>query len=109
MPTRRTVLTAAISLPVMALLMPKTALAAHHNVRIQSMRFSPNMLTIKAGDTITFENRDAMEHTATAADKSWTTGNLRRGKSASLTFPDKGEFKYICRWHSEMTGTIIVE
>lgn len=107
--TRRHTLKAIFSLPAFALLTPQSAAAAQHTVRMQSMRFSPSKLTIKAGDTVLFENKGTMEHTATARDDSWDTGNLRRGKSASITFPDKGQFKYVCRWHGSMTGTIIVE
>ena len=88
---------------------PKRSRSAEHKVRMQSMRFSPVTLTIKAGDSVVFENRGPMEHTATSKDKSWDTGNLRKGKSATITFPNKGTHKYDCRWHSAMQGTIIVE
>lgn len=107
--TRRKLLTAALALPVLSFLRPSAAEAAEHKVRIQSMRFSPVTLTINVGDSVVFENRGPMEHTATAKDKSWDTGNLRKGKSGTITFATKGEFNYDCRWHSEMQGTIIVE
>ena len=107
--TRRNLLKTALMLPALSFLRPSDAEAAEHKVRMQSMRFSPVTLTIKAGDSVDFENRGPMEHTATAKDKSWDTGNLRKGKSATITFPNKGTFKYDCRWHSAMQGTIIVE
>jgi len=107
--TRRHLLCTALALPLFSVLRPNRAEAAQHKVRIQSMQFSPNTLVIKAGDSVVFENRDVMEHTATAKDDSWDTGNLRKGKSAVITFETKGEFPYICRWHGGMRGKIRVE
>ena len=107
--TRRHLLCTSLALPLLTALRPQLAEAAQHKVRIQSMQFSPNTLVIKAGDSVVFENRDVMEHTATAKDDSWDTGNLRKGKSATITFETKGEFNYICRWHGGMRGKIRVE
>ncbi len=108
MPTRRSVLKATLAAPLLMVAGTGQAAAASHKVRIQSMSFSPSKLKVKAGDTVVFENRDALEHTATALDESWDTGNLRAGKSATITFAKKGEFKYFCRWHKNMRGVIIV-
>lgn len=107
--TRRRFIFTSLALPPLSVLRPRPAEAVQHKVRIQSMQFSPATLVIKAGDSVVFENRDALEHTATAKDGSWDSGNLRKGKSATLIFDRKGEFDYICRWHGGMRGKIRVE
>lgn len=107
-PTRRRALALLAAAPAAALALAAPARAATHNVSIKNRRFTPADLTIKAGDSVTWVNGDGMDHTATARDKSWTTKNLPGGASATVTFADKGTFKYICRWHPGMKGTITV-
>jgi plastocyanin len=96
------------SAPAAALALVSPARAASHSVSIKNSRFNPSDLTIKAGDTVTWSNADGMDHTATARDKSWTTKNLPGGSSDAVTFATKGTFKYVCRWHPGMKGTITV-
>ena len=103
---RAAALLAAAPAALAALALP--ARAASHTVRINNRKFSPSKLTIKAGDTVTWSNEDGMDHTATAADKSWSTDSLSSGQSGSITFAQKGEYRYICRWHPGMTGKIVV-
>jgi heme/copper-type cytochrome/quinol oxidase subunit 2 len=61
------------------------------------------------GDTVTFVNKDAAPHTATAEDKSWDSGNLNQGDSWTLKVEKVGTFKYICTYHPTMKGTLIVK
>ena len=108
MASRRKALITLLSAPFLLAVGAQEAEAAQHKVRIQSMRFSPSTLKVKVGDTVVFENRDSLDHTATALDDSWDTGNLGSRKSGAITFATKGEFKYFCRWHKGMRGKIIV-
>lgn len=82
--------------------------AATHAVSIRNSKFRPATLTIKAGDTVTWQNDDGLEHTATARDKSWSTKSLSGGSSGSITFTQKGTHKYFCKWHPGMKGKIVV-
>ncbi len=113
MTSRRTALKTALkaffAAPFMLTAAALPAQAAQHKIRIQSMRFSPSTLKIKAGDTVVFENRDSADHTATDEAGAWDTDNLRSGKSATITFSEKGTSKYFCRWHKGMRGKIVVE
>lgn len=106
---RRSFLQGALALPALVLASTRPAKAATHTVRIKSMQFSPARLTIKAGDSVVFENADGPAHTATADNGSFDTGNLSSGKSASVTFSEAGEIKYFCRWHRSMRGKITVQ
>lgn len=80
-----------------------------HVVEIVNFAFSPGKLTIKAGDRVTFINKDEVGHSATADDESFDTGMLDQDKSKEVTFSEDGEFPYYCLPHPGMKGTIVVE
>ncbi|WP_299303957.1 cupredoxin family copper-binding protein [uncultured Litoreibacter sp.] len=101
--TLKTILAAAALLATTSL-----ALAADHTVTITGFSFQPANLTIAAGDTVTFVNKDGAPHTATAKRGGFDTGNLSRGKAAKITFASAGSFAYFCKIHPSMTGSIKV-
>jgi plastocyanin len=86
--------------------------------------FSPNPVTIKEGDTITWINNDNQFHTVTSGSPSSTGGAAARkvfdsglsgpnaltmkGKRFSHTFNEKGVFPYFCQLHPTMIGKVIV-
>lgn len=89
---------------------PASAAASKvHIVEIVEFAFSPSKLTIKAGDSVKFINKDAVSHSATADDKSFDTGMLGQDKGKEVTFSEEGEFSYYCLPHPGMKGTITVE
>jgi plastocyanin len=54
-------------------------------------------------------NNDTAPHTVTAKDKSFDTGTIDPGKTATFTAPTKpGTYDYICTIHPYMKGTLIV-
>ncbi len=61
-----------------------SARAATHAVEISDFAFGPADLTVTAGDTVTWTNLDAVEHTATGTI--FDTGLLAQGESYSVTF-----------------------
>ncbi|WP_306256807.1 cupredoxin family copper-binding protein [Pararhizobium sp. IMCC21322] len=85
------------------------AQAADIKADIKGMAFSPATITVSVGDTITFTNRDGAPHTATAADGSFTTATLRKGKSETIAFDSAGTFAFFCKIHRGMKGTIVVQ
>jgi LPXTG-motif cell wall-anchored protein len=85
------------------------ARAATHAVAIADFAFSPPMLTITAGDTVTWTNEDPVVHTATSATGAFDSGDLAQGDSFSFTFTTPGTYAYICTPHPEMTGQIVVQ
>ena len=95
------------TLPVLA----ATAARAQttHTVTITNFAFTPQDLTIAAGDTVTWVNEGSAGHSAwESAGDAFDTGIIRRGNSASLTFTSAGQFNYRCRPHGNMTGTITI-
>lgn len=78
-------------------------------VEIKDFSFQPKTLTVKAGTTVTFLNKDITGHSATADDKRFDTGILRQGESATVTFDTVGTYAYHCTPHPNMQATITVE
>jgi plastocyanin len=84
-----------------------TAAAA---VSIDNFTFSPQQLTVKAGTTVTWTNKDDIPHGIAA------TGNTFKRSAAmdtddnySFTFTTPGTYQYFCYIHPHMTGMIVVE
>lgn len=67
-------------------------------------------VTVRVGDTVTWENRGTVFHNATADDGTFRSGNLRAGQSYSYTFTRPGEYAYACTLHvaEEMFGRVVV-
>ena len=82
---------------------------AGDSVAIVDFEFGPEEITVPAGTTITFTNRDKAAHTATADDSSFDTEELGKGDSAEETFEDPGMYSYYCRFHVFMKGSVVVE
>ncbi len=66
-------------------------------------------VVVKAGTTVTWENRDNTQHTttSTASPPLWDSGILNPGQQFSHTFNTPGTFSYICNVHP-MAGTVVV-
>lgn len=72
--------------------------------------YSVNVLTVKAGTTVTWSNDDpGIIHTVTSADGLFDSGFLNEGGTWSYTFEEPGEFEYFCSPHPWMRAKIIVE
>ncbi len=71
--------------------------------------YSPNILTVPVGTTVTWINKDVSVHTVTDRGRLFNSGNMRKGKKWSYTFTEIGEFDYYCIPHPWMVGKVIVE
>lgn len=86
-----------------------------NEIWLQNIAFSPNTLTISAGTTVKWTNKDGITHTVTsglpgAPDAIFDSGNLGNGSTFSYTFNTKGTFKYYCKIHGAMmTGSVTVQ
>lgn len=75
-------------------------------VKVSGLGFEPAVLTVHRGDRITWDNTDLIVHTVTAGD--FDSGDLAGGRSWALVAQQRGTFKYACRYHPNMKGTLIV-
>ena len=90
------------------LALPLVAFAATFAVNIQGSAYAPNPVIIRVGDTVTWTNRDPVQHNARFPNRG--TPILSEGQSGSLTFTSAGTFPYDCAIHgSSMQGTVIVQ
>jgi plastocyanin len=88
--------------------MATSASAAVRPVDIVGFKFEPQSVTITAGDTVTWTNRDAAAHSA-RVNGVGTTAVLTQGQSGSLPFMSVGTFPYDCGIHgASMMGTVTV-
>ena len=78
-------------------------------VSIAQMRFEPAVITVKAGDTVTWRNSASIPHTVTAKGKGPSSGTLRTSQAFSHTFDKDGTYNYYCAIHPSMTGKVIVQ
>jgi plastocyanin len=79
-------------------------------VSIDNFTFTPASLTVKAGTTVTWTNRDDIPHGIAASDNGFKKSKaMDTDDSFSFTFTTPGTYKYFCYIHPHMTGTIVVE
>jgi plastocyanin len=82
---------------------------AREDVSIKNRAFSPTPLRIKKGESVTWKNRDDIDHTVDAEDGSFSSGTIKSGKTFTHTFKKAGKYAYSCHLHPRMKGMIIVE
>lgn len=86
-------------------------------VRIEHFAFMPEVVEVEVGQTVRWENRDAIEHTATAQTGPGTlvpsgvfdSGLLSLGGVFEHTFAEAGAYHYYCVPHGgSMQGVVVV-
>ncbi|KGF81309.1 hypothetical protein IA69_13235 [Massilia sp. JS1662] len=87
--------------------LPLAAGAAEHRVVIDGMKFTPQVVQVRKGDTIVWENRDMFVHNVTAAGIK--SGDLQPGKTWRWVVPAKMSFDYLCTLHPVMKGRVEVK
>jgi plastocyanin len=85
-----------------------TAAAATVRVTIEKLTDNPAVVTAHVGDTIEWVNKDFVAHTATSKARGWDV-MIPANKSATLVVKKPGAVDYICRFHPNMKGRIIIE
>lgn len=80
-------------------------------VKIDNFSFTPAVLTVPVGTTVTWTNRDDIPHTVVSADdpKMFKSKAMDTDEKFSYTFAKPGRYSYFCSVHPKMTGTIIVQ
>lgn len=79
-----------------------------------NLAFEPNEITINAGDTIRFVNDALPPHNVIVKDHPDLSHEglaFASGESFEITFPDPGDFNFVCGPHegAGMTGVIHVK
>ena len=100
---------ATIAASGIALSLASPVAAASHSIAITDSAFGTAVLTVQVGDTVTWTNADDRPHTVTSQDGAFDSGNVDEGATFSFTFTEAGTYAYLCEYHPDMTGTIVVE
>jgi Icc protein len=83
--------------------------AVTDQITIDNFAFSPKALTVAAGKTVTWVNRDDTAHRIKSANNQFASSPvLDTRASYPATFAKAGEYPYFCSIHPTMTGKIIV-
>jgi amicyanin len=88
-----------------------TAPPAITDVKIDNFSYTPVTLTVPAGSTVTWTNRDDIPHTVVSADdpKAFKSKVMDTDEKFSFTFTKAGTYTYFCSVHPKMTGTVVVK
>lgn len=78
-------------------------------VKIDNFSFGPATITIPAGTTVTWVNRDDIPHTVVSTEKVFKSKVLDTDEKFSYTFAKPGEYPYFCSIHPKMTGKVVVQ
>jgi plastocyanin len=78
-----------------------------HTIVMDNVKFGPAPAGLKVGDTIVWDNRDLVPHTATARDGSFDVV-IQPGHSAKTVMHKAGTIAFYCRYHPDMKGSLVV-
>ena len=84
------------------------AQASAAEVKIDNFSFGPTTITVPAGTTVTWTNRDDIPHTVVSDDKVFKSKVLDTDEKFSYTFAKPGTYGYFCSIHPKMTGKVMV-
>ena len=79
------------------------------DVKVDNFSFGPATLTVAAGTTVTWTNRDDIPHTVVSTDSVFKSKVLDTDEQYSYTFAKSGTFPYFCSIHPKMTGKVVVQ
>jgi plastocyanin len=78
-----------------------------HVVEMSAFEFRPPVIRAAVGDTVVWQNNDAVVHTATG--KGWSSGDVAARGRASVVLNTRGQLEYICAYHPSMKARIEVQ
>ncbi|MDB5164569.1 MAG: putative plastocyanin-like protein [Candidatus Saccharibacteria bacterium] len=84
---------------------------ATNSVEIKDYMFTPMAITVKAGDTVTWTNKDSVQHNVVADTPSSDAPDgplLAQGESYKFTFNKAGTYSIHCMPHPYMKATVTV-
>jgi plastocyanin len=105
----------AVGLLVLVLAVPASAIAqdAGPVVSAQDDQFVPAMTSATSGALLTWQNDGVEEHTITADNGAFDSGDLDPGQTFEFTFDSPGSYAYYCSIHGGpngqgMAGVVVV-
>ena len=93
----------------LAAILGMTLTTAHSEtiqVTIRDLKFLPERIEARVGDTVEWLNADILAHTATAQGR-WDV-MIPPNATGRVVLKRAGEAAYYCRFHPNMTASIII-
>ena len=85
------------------------AAAGGAQVILQNIAINPTSVTIKAGGSVTWTNKDGFTHHLVGDNGEFDSGDMAGGATFTFVFKAAGTIAYHCSIHPEMKGTIVVQ
>ena len=82
---------------------------APNGIVVKDFMFAPNSLTVKAGSSVTWINKDDEPHTVVSDSGVFRSAALDTDETFSFKFEKPGTYHFTCSIHPRMVGTITVE
>ena len=79
------------------------------HIVVKDFMFMPTQLTVKAGSTVTWTNKDDEPHTVISDTGLFKSGGMDTDESFKFKFDRPGTYHFTCSIHPRMVGTIIVQ
>lgn len=83
--------------------------ASSVDVKIDNFVFGPQSITVPAGTTVTWTNKDDIPHTIVSTDGVFKSKVRDTDESFSYKFDKAGTYSYFCSVHPKMTGKVVVQ
>jgi plastocyanin len=80
-----------------------------NTIVMKNFDFSPMVMTVKAGATVTWKNLDGEPHTVVSPGGVFRSHALDQGDAFTFKFDKPGTYKYICSIHPKMRAEIVVQ
>jgi plastocyanin len=78
-------------------------------VTIDNFTFTPADITVQAGTTVRWTNRDDIPHSVVSDDKVFKSKALDTDEQFSYTFNKPGTYRYFCGLHPKMTAKVVAQ
>jgi plastocyanin len=78
-------------------------------VDMKDIKYVPDNVTAKVGQTIRWKNSDPVAHTVDAESAGVESGTIDPGKTFETKFDKAGKVDYVCAIHPNQTGTVTVQ
>lgn len=73
-----------------------------------NMAFSPHIVLLAVGDSVTFHNHDKVDHNVMSNDGKYDLGTWGAGQNKDHAFTTDGVFAQVCKIHPEMLAYVFV-
>ena len=78
-------------------------------IKIDNFSFSPATITVAAGTTVQWTNKDDIPHNVVSSDQAFKSKVLDTDQQFTFTFTKPGTYEYFCSIHPKMKATVIVQ